>query len=185
MNEIVVLARKAGRSSAPILLTGESGTGKELFAQLIHDASPRQRQPLVQVNCAALSTTLFESELFGHEKGSFTDAVSQRIGRFESAAGGSLFLDEISEIPVPSQAKLLRVLESGEFERVGNSDSIQHNVRIIASTNRQLEREVKDENFRLDLYHRLNVISLSIPPASGTTRRHSVAGISFCQTIQE
>ena len=156
-------AKRVGASSAPVLITGESGTGKELFAQLVHDASPRKPQSLVRVNCAALSETLIESELFGHERGSFTDAVSTRKGRFELADKGSLLLDEISEVPTATQAKLLRVLESSEFERVGSSESIKHDVRIIASTNRDLLQEVENHRFRLDLYHRINVVQIRIP----------------------
>lgn len=158
------MARKAGASSASILLTGESGTGKELFAQLIHDSSPRKDKPFVRVNCAALSRQLIESELFGHEKGSFTDAVAQRRGRFECASGGSILLDEVSETPIDFQAKLLRVLESGEFERVGGSETMNHDVRVIAASNRNLAGEIRRGGFRLDLYHRLNVIEIGIPP---------------------
>lgn len=146
-----------------MLLTGESGTGKELFAQLVHESSARAEQKLVCVNCAALPGTLIESELFGHEKGSFTDAVAQRKGRFETADQGSLFLDEISEVPFATQAKLLRVLENSEFERVGSSETIRHNVRVIAASNRALKQQVKEGHFRLDLYHRLNIIELRIP----------------------
>lgn len=163
MQDLIELTKQAGESSASILLSGESGTGKELFAQLIHDASDRSSKPFVRLNSAALPQQLIESELFGHEKGSFTDAVSRRVGKFELASGGSLLLDEVSEMPITSQATLLRVLESGEFERVGGSESIAHNVRIIASTNRELKNEINDGTFRLDLYHRLNVIEIKIP----------------------
>ncbi|MEL6108567.1 MAG: sigma-54 dependent transcriptional regulator [Planctomycetota bacterium] len=164
IRELLRMARRVARSSAPVLLVGESGTGKELFAQLIHDASTRSDQRLVRVNCAALSSNLVESELFGHEKGSFTDAVAQRVGRFEHARNGTLFLDEISEVPIATQAKLLRVLESNEFERVGSSTPVKHDVRIVAASNRDLEAEVQERRFRADLYHRLNVICLPIPP---------------------
>ena len=163
IRELVRIAHRVAKSSAPVLLLGESGTGKELFAQLIHDASDRSDRPNVRVNCAALSANLIESELFGHEKGSFTDAVDQRVGRFECAAGGTLFLDEIGEVPLGTQAKLLRVLESNEFERVGSSVSVRHDVRVVAASNRDLQREIRDERFRLDLFHRLNVICLEIP----------------------
>lgn len=161
---LIRMAHRVARSSAPVLLVGESGTGKELFAQLIHDASVRSDQRLVRVNCAALASNLVESELFGHEKGSFTDAVERRVGRFEHAGDGTLFLDEISEVPLATQAKLLRVLESNEFERVGSSIPIQHDVRIVAACNRDLEAEIQHQRFRADLYHRLNVICLRIPP---------------------
>lgn len=164
IRKLISLAQRYGASSAPILLTGESGTGKELFAQLIHAASPRHATKMVQVNCAALSKNLIESELFGHEKGSFTDAISTRQGRFELAEGSTLLLDEISEIPISTQAKLLRVLESNEYERVGSSESRLHNVRIIASSNKDLSEEVQVQTFRLDLFHRINVLQLRIPP---------------------
>ena len=164
MKRLIGLARRVGRSSAPVLLSGESGTGKELFAQLVHDSSTRAGDRLVRVNCAALPAELIESELFGHEKGSFTDAVSLRKGRFEIAGDGSIFLDEISEVPYSTQAKLLRVLENKEFERVGSSDTLQHNVRVIAATNRNLANEVEEGRFRLDLLHRLNIVEIKIPP---------------------
>ncbi len=148
---------------APVLVTGESGTGKELFSQLIHDASSRSAGPMIRVNCAALSETLIESELFGHERGSFTDAVAARQGRFELATDGTLLLDEISEIPIKTQAKLLRVLESDQFERVGGSKPIQQNARIVAASNRELAQQIKEGGFRLDLYHRINVVQIAIP----------------------
>ncbi len=157
------LSTRVAKSSASVLLTGESGTGKELFAQLIHHSSRRSRKPFVRVNCAALPETLIESELFGHERGSFTDAVQSRIGRFELAHGGTLLLDEVTEIPLATQAKLLRVLEEYEFERVGSNESIQSDVRVIATSNRDLLHEVDNGNFRLDLYHRLNVVQIEIP----------------------
>ena len=164
MEALVKFARRAARSSAPILLTGESGTGKELFAQLIHQSSPRVSKALVTVNCAALPENLLESELFGHEKGAFSGAIALRQGRFELANEGTLMLDEVSEIPIASQAKLLRVLESKRFERVGNSAPIEHDVRVIAASNRNLQDEIDKGNFRLDLYHRINVIEIVIPP---------------------
>ena len=164
MKTLINCARRVARTGAPVLISGESGTGKELFSQLLHDESPRCNAKLVRLNCAALSNGLIESELFGHEKGSFTDAVTQRKGRFELADRGSLLLDEISEVPTSTQAKLLRVLESNEFERVGSSTPIQHDVRIIASSNRNLDQEVKEGRFRLDLLHRINVVQLRIPP---------------------
>lgn len=164
MKELIRLAKRAASSSASILITGESGTGKELFAQLIHDSSPRKTNCFIQLNCAALSEQLVASELFGHEKGSFTDAVDQRVGRFEIASGGSLFLDEITEVSLATQAKLLRVLETGQFERVGSSVALVHDTRIIASSNRDLAVEVNSGRFRNDLFHRLNVIELTLPP---------------------
>ena len=146
------------------MVQGESGTGKELVARALHEQSPRAQGPFVKVNCAALTETLLTSELFGHEKGSFTGATEQHQGRFELADGGTLFLDEISEISPDLQAKLLRVLEEREFERVGSSKPIQVDVRIIATTNRDLMATVKQGKFREDLYYRLNVIPLSLPP---------------------
>lgn len=164
IKQLIKFARRAALSSAPILLTGESGTGKEVFAQLIHEASPRANKAMVSVNCAALPENLLESELFGHEKGAFSGAVATRHGRFELADEGTLLLDEVSEIPIGSQAKLLRVLESKRFERVGASSPIDHDVRIIAASNRDLNVEIEAGRFRLDLFHRVNVIEIAIPP---------------------
>ena len=154
----------AARSNATVLLRGETGTGKELFARAIHDASPRAKNAFVKVNCAALSESVLESELFGHEKGSFTGAINQRIGRFELAHGGTLFLDEIGEISPAFQAKLLRVLQEGEFERVGGAKTIKVDVRIVCATNRNLEEAVAKNQFRADLYYRINVVTLLLPP---------------------
>jgi DNA-binding NtrC family response regulator len=146
-----------------ILITGESGTGKELVAKAIHYNSPRARRPLVALNCAAIAENLLESELFGHEKGSFTDAHQRKLGQFEMAHEGTLFLDEIGEMGLALQAKLLRVLEHGEFLRVGGQKPVQVDVRIIAATNRNLAEAIKDGSFRPDLYYRLNVVSLHLP----------------------
>jgi DNA-binding NtrC family response regulator len=164
IQDLIRLAKRVAKSNAPVLLTGESGTGKELFSRLIHDSSSRGANPYVTVNCASLPKNLIESELFGHERGSFTDAVSKRVGRFEAAQHGTLLLDEISEMPNSLQAKLLRVLEAGTYERVGSSETLTHDVRIVAASNRDLRSEVKDGAFRLDLYHRINIIELKIPP---------------------
>ncbi len=147
-----------------VLITGESGTGKELIAKAIHYQSPRARRPLVTLNCAAIPETLLESELFGHEKGSFTDAHTRKLGQFELAHEGSLFLDEIGEMGPSTQAKLLRVLEHGEFLRVGGTKSINVDVRIIAATNRDLALGLKEGTFRPDLYYRLNVVTVHLPP---------------------
>jgi len=147
-----------------ILLTGESGTGKEVFAHAIHRLSPRAEGPLVKVHCAALAEGLLETELFGHEKGAYTGAVNSRKGRFELADGGTIFLDEIGEIPHATQVKLLRVLQEGEFERVGGTQTIRVDVRVIAATNADLQRAVADGRFREDLFYRLNVITIEIPP---------------------
>jgi DNA-binding NtrC family response regulator len=151
-------------SRATILIEGESGTGKELIAQAIHQSSPRARGPFVAVHCAALSENLLESELFGHERGSFTGATERRIGRFESSDGGTLFLDEIGEISQSTQVKLLRFLETKAIERVGGSKPIELDVRLVAATNRNLEQTVRDGKFREDLYFRLNVVRLVMPP---------------------
>jgi two-component system NtrC family response regulator/two-component system response regulator HydG len=156
--------RQVAPSSASVLLLGESGTGKELFAQALHQHSPRRGRPFVKVACAALPETLLESELFGHEKGSFTGAVYTRAGRFEAADGGTLFLDEIGDITPTVQVKLLRFLEEREFERVGGNKTFKVDVRIVAATHRDLQKKLEDGSFREDLFYRLNVIEIHIPP---------------------
>ena len=158
------LIEKVSDSKATVLITGESGTGKELIAKAIHYQSSRSEGPFVAVNCSALAETLLESELFGHEKGAFTDAHATRKGRFEISHGGTLFLDEIGEIPGPLQAKLLRVLQEKSFERVGGSKTMTVDVRVIAATNRDLKQEVAEGRFREDLYYRLNVVHIPVPP---------------------
>ncbi len=164
MLEVFSLVRRVAPSEATVLIRGESGTGKELIAKAIHFASPRSSGPLVKVNCAALPETLLESELFGHEKGAFTGALATRRGRFEVASGGTIFLDEIGDLPTHLQAKLLRVLQEREFERVGSSRPISVDVRILAATHRDLERLLKAGQFRDDLYYRLNVVTIVLPP---------------------
>ncbi|MBU0754300.1 MAG: sigma-54 dependent transcriptional regulator [Planctomycetes bacterium] len=164
MKAVVEVARQAADSKATVLITGESGTGKEVLSRFIHESSPRRQMPYIKVNCAALSENLLESELFGHEQGAFTGAVRRRKGRFELAAGGTLLLDEISEIMPSLQAKLLRVLEEEEFERVGGVRTLRTDVRVIATTNRDLEREMEEDRFRHDLFYRLNVVPVEIPP---------------------
>jgi Nif-specific regulatory protein len=151
-------------TNTTVLIRGESGTGKELVAQAIHCQSPRANQPFIKVNCAALPETLVESELFGYERGAFTGAVQRKKGRFELADGGTLFLDEIGELSPATQVKLLRVLQEREFERVGGTESVQVDVRVIAATNRNLEAALADSSFREDLYYRLNVFPIFIPP---------------------
>ena len=164
MQEIYHLIEKVAPTSASVLITGESGTGKELVARAIHINSPREKDPFISVNCAALPETLLESELFGHERGAFTGATTMRKGRFELADTGTLFLDEIGDIPLPLQAKLLRVLQERSFERVGGVKPIKVDVRIITATNRDLKEEVDTGNFREDLYYRLNVLHIHLPP---------------------
>jgi formate hydrogenlyase transcriptional activator len=151
-------------SDATVLIRGETGTGKELVARALHARSPRSKLPLVKVNCGAISAGLVESELFGHTKGAFTGALQKRVGRFELAHGGTIFLDEVGELPLDTQVKLLRVLQEGEFEPVGTSQSVKVDVRVIAATNRNLEEAIATNKFRADLYFRLNVIPLEIPP---------------------
>jgi DNA-binding NtrC family response regulator len=164
IKKIIKMAAKVAPSRASILILGESGTGKEVLARAIHLASPRKKNPFLTVNCAALPETLIESELFGHEKGAFTGAASQKKGRFELAHQGTLFLDEVGEIPQHVQVKLLNVLQSGRFERVGGTQTIETDVRIIAATNRDIAAQVKTGEFREDLYYRLNVVTFTIPP---------------------
>jgi len=163
MIRILEVAEAVARSDATVLVQGESGTGKELIARLIHQSSPRADQPFVAVNCAALPATLLESELFGHEKGAFTGAQQRKIGKFELAQGGTILLDEISEMDLALQAKLLRVLQEREVDRVGGREPISIDVRVIATTNRNLEEAAKTGNFRSDLYYRLNVIPITLP----------------------
>jgi len=164
LKEVLEQVRKVAQSKATVLIEGESGTGKELIAQAIHQASPRSRAPFIAVHCAALSESLLESELFGHEKGSFTGATERRIGRFESADGGTLFLDEIGEISPSIQVKLLRFLETKAIDRVGGSKTIELDVRLVTATNRNLEQLVREGKFRDDLYFRLDVVRFVMPP---------------------
>ena len=164
MQSLYRILEKISDTDSTVLITGESGTGKELVAKTIHFNSSRASNPFVPINCGAIPRDLIESELFGHEKGSFTGAIGSRIGRFELAAGGTIFLDEIGELPFPLQVKLLRVIQEREFERIGGVRTIKVNVRIIAATNRDLEKAVAEGAFREDLFYRLNVIPLHVPP---------------------
>jgi len=164
MREVFQMVSQVSKSNATVLIRGESGTGKELVANSIHYNSHREKSPFVKVNCAALPTNLIESELFGHEKGAFTGAIKQKIGKFELAHKGTIFLDEIGSIDLEVQANLLRILQEKEFERVGGQRTIKTDVRIIAATNKNLERSVEEETFRGDLYYRLNVFPIYLPP---------------------
>jgi DNA-binding NtrC family response regulator len=164
LQDVIEKIRVVAPTHTSVLVVGESGTGKEKVAHSVHELSERKDQPIVVVNCAALPHSLIESELFGHEKGSFTGANAMRIGKFEQADGGTIFLDEIGELPLDSQVKLLRVLQEKEIERLGGNKTIKVNVRIIAATNRSLEKEVAEGRFRLDLYYRLNVFPIELPP---------------------
>ena len=164
MQSVMAVVKKVAPSRASVLITGESGVGKEVIADALHNLSERYDKPLIKVHCAALSETLLESELFGHEKGAFTGAVSTKRGRFELADGGTIFLDEIGEIDQNVQIKLLRVIQERQFERVGGEKTIQVDVRIIAATNRDLKAEVEKGNFREDLFYRLNVVHIDVPP---------------------
>lgn len=164
MIRVLEVAEAVARSEATVLIQGESGTGKELIARFLHASSPRSNNPFVAVNCAALPASLLESELFGHEKGAFTGAQARKIGKFELAHGGTILLDEISEMDLPLQAKLLRVLQEREVDRVGGKEPVSIDVRVLATTNRNLEETVREGKFRADLYYRLNVIPLTLPP---------------------
>lgn len=162
--EVLDLVRTVAPTDSTVLIEGETGTGKELIAAAIHSHSRRSSRPFIKLNCAAIPLGLLESELFGHERGAFTGAVARKMGRFEAANGGTLFLDEIGDIPLELQAKLLRVLQEGEFERLGSTQTIQVNVRIVAATNGDLSKLVSEKRFRSDLYYRLNVFPIPIPP---------------------
>lgn len=164
MKKVIETATIAAKSKATVLITGETGTGKELIARLIHAASPRRNGVFLPVHCAAIPDNLLESELFGYEKGAFTGAISRRIGRFEAADGGTIFLDEIGEIDAPTQVKLLRFLETKTFQRIGSNDLISVDARIVCATNRDLRRMVESGEFREDLYYRLNVVEIKVPP---------------------
>ncbi|NNC18380.1 sigma-54-dependent Fis family transcriptional regulator [Corallococcus exiguus] len=164
LQKLLTQVRKVAASDATVLVRGESGTGKELVARMIHQRSPRKDGPFVVVHCAALAETLLESELFGHERGSFTGAVKRKLGRFELADGGTLFLDEIGEIPASVQTKLLRVLQEKELQRVGGEETLKVDVRVVSATHRDLQAEVKAGRFREDLYYRLHIVPLTLPP---------------------
>src|SRR5450432_4188299 len=164
LREVLLRVEQVAQTASTVLLRGETGTGKEMVARAIHINSAREAKPFVKVNCAALAPGVLESELFGHEKGSFTGAVARRLGRFELADGGTLFLDEVGDLPLDVQVKLLRVLQEREFERVGGAETIKVDVRVVSATHRDLERQIADGTFREDLYYRLNVFPITLPP---------------------
>lgn len=185
IRRLLELVDRVAPRDTTVLITGESGTGKELIARALHHKSPRRERPFVAVNCAALSETLFESELFGHEKGAFTGAIAQKKGRFERAQGGTIFLDEVGELAPSLQAKLLRVLQQREFERVGGTQPYPLDIRIIAATNRDLAEDVREGRFREDLYHRLNVVTLDSPPLRERTEDVPLLAQYFLQRSAE
>ena len=182
MQEIVEVIQQVAPTDITVLITGESGVGKEVVGQAIHAASKRAQKPIVTVNCGAIPEGIIESELFGHEKGSFTGASDLRKGYFEIADGGTIFLDEIGELPLPTQVKFLRILENGEFMRVGSSSAKRVDVRVIAATNKDLEREVNNKNFRPDLFYRLRSVNIRIPPLR--ERREDIA-VFFAKFAKE
>ena len=185
MRELISRLTRVAPSDATVLITGESGTGKELVARAVHALSRRKEKPFVPVNCAAITESLLESELFGHARGAFTGAVKARRGLFEEAHGGTLFIDEITETAVSFQSKLLRVLQEGEVRRVGESGSLKVDVRTVAATNRDIDREVEEKRFRQDLYYRLNVVSLTVPPLRDRLEDVPVLAEHFLQRANE
>lgn len=185
MAEVIELARRAAKTLAPIFLCGESGSGKELIARLIHSESPRSRGPFVSINCAAVPDGLMESELFGHERGAFTGAVAQHLGKFERAMNGTLLLDEVSEMSIHLQAKLLRVLQEGELDRLGGRDSVSINCRVISTTNRDPKESISQSLFREDLFYRLNVIRIDCPPLRGRVDAIEALSLEFLQQANE
>ncbi len=176
MAEVIDLARRAAKTLSPVFLCGESGSGKELVARFIHNESVRNKGPFVSINCAAVPDGLMESELFGHERGAFTGAVAQHLGKFERASHGTLLLDEVSEMSLHLQAKLLRVLQEGELDRLGGRDSVQINCRVISTTNRDPKKSIGQAHFREDLFYRLNVIRIDCPPLRG--RREAIEALA-------
>lgn len=185
INRIIDTIEKVAPTDARVLITGANGSGKELVAHWIHEKSARYKAPMVEVNCAAIPSELIESELFGHEKGSFTSAVKQRIGKFEQADNGTLFLDEIGDMSLSAQAKVLRALQENKVTRVGGEKEIKVNVRVIAATNKDLLKEIELGNFRMDLFHRLSVILIDVPPLSERRRDIPILAQSFCKQICE
>ncbi len=183
MQQVFKMVGRVSHSDAPVMITGESGSGKELVARAIHHYSQRSTKSFVAINCAAIPDQLLESELFGHEKGSFTGAAGQRIGRFEQCHGGTLFLDEIGDMPTQLQSKILRVLQDGHFSRVGGNDTLKSDVRIITATNKNLETEVSERRFREDLFYRLNVVRIQLPPLRQRTEDIRLLAEYFLQKV--
>ncbi len=183
MQQVFKMVGRVAHSEAPVMITGESGTGKELVARAIHHYSGRHTKAFVAINCAAIPDQLLESELFGHEKGAFTGAVGLRVGRFEQSHGGTLFLDEIGDMPLPLQGKILRVLQDGEYSRVGGNVTLKADVRIVAATNKNLEQEVAKKTFREDLFYRLNVIRIQLPPLRQRTEDVRLLAEYFLQKV--
>jgi len=183
MQQVFKMIGRVAHSDAPVMITGESGTGKELVARAMHHYSGRSAKSFIAINCAAIPEQLLESELFGHEKGSFTGATGTRVGRFEQSNGGTLFLDEIGDMPLALQSKILRVLQDGEFSRVGGNDVLKTDVRIIAATNKNLEQEVGKKTFREDLFYRLNVVRVQLPPLRQRTEDIRLLAEYFLQKV--
>lgn len=183
IKEVLALIERVAPTDARVLITGENGSGKELVAKRLHQLSKRNTKPMVEVNCAAIPNELIESELFGHEKGAFTGAVAQRVGKFELADGGTIFLDEIGDMSLNAQAKVLRALEEGKIERVGGTRQIPINVRVLAATNKNLQEEIKQGTFREDLYHRLTVIPIRVPALRERREDIPLLAKAFCEEI--
>ena len=183
MQQVFKMVGRVAHSDVPVMITGESGTGKELVARAIHHYSGRSTKAFVAINCAAIPEQLLESELFGHEKGAFTGAVGVRLGRFEQSHGGTLFLDEIGDMPLALQGKILRVLQGGEFSRVGGNETLKTDVRIVAATNKNLEQEVSRKTFREDLFYRLNVVRVQLPPLRQRTEDIRLLAEYFLQKV--
>jgi DNA-binding NtrC family response regulator len=183
MQQVFKMVGRVSHSDAPVMITGESGSGKELVARAIHRYSARSSKSFIAINCAAIPEQLLESELFGHEKGSFTGATGTRIGRFEQSHGGTLFLDEIGDMPLSLQGKILRVLQDGEFSRVGGNETLKGDVRIVAATNKNLEQEVSERKFREDLFYRLNVVRIQLPPLRQRTEDIRLLAEYFVQKV--
>ena len=183
MHDVIDRLKRIAPTDATVLIQGATGTGKELVAQAIHQNSPRKNKPFVALNCAALSENILESELFGHVRGAFTDASTDRVGKFEYANGGTLFLDEVGDMPLATQIKLLRVLESGEITRVGSNETTSVNVRIVSATNRNLEDQIAAGTFRSDLYHRLKVVTINLPRLCRAEPGRAAADRTFFQAL--